>query len=409
MIPRENYLEQLRQLRDEKVIKVITGIRRSGKSTLLELFKAELIESGVDKSQIIDINFEDDENEWLLDRHILSKHIKDNMVVGKMNYIFLDEIQNVPQFEKLVDSFHIRKNVDIYITGSNAYLLSSDLATLLSGRYIEISILPFSFAEFVQSFSDKTEPTKRFNEYIHYSSFPQAVSWIENTPDRINGYLKGIYNSVLKKDIMKRRGIKSERNFENVLKFALDSVGSPVSPNSIAEALTAEDQTIKSSTVDNYLEALTGSFVMYKANRWDIKGKKLLRTQEKYYAVDVGLRRVLLGRQNNTDIGHILENVIYLELLRRGGEVFIGKTSTGKEIDFVVKSPDGDISYYQVAASVMNEDTLERELAPLRQVQATDNYPKYLITLDTIPFDENGIKHINAIDWLLNRVKKGNN
>ena len=221
---------------------------------------------------------------------------------------------------------------------------------------------------------------------------------IETTPDRINDYLRGVYQSVLKKDIMARNEIKSERSLENVVKFAFDSIGSPVSPNSIADALTANGQAIKRVTVDNYLSALTDSFVLYKADRWDIKGKKILATQEKYYAVDVGLRRVLLGRQDDTDMGHILENIVYLELLRRGGEIYIGKTSSGKEIDFVVKSPDGDISYYQVAYSVMNEDTLKRELTPLQQI--ADNYPKYLITMDPLPFDKAGIKHFNALEFL---------
>ena len=400
MIRREDYLRKLWQLKDQDIIKVVTGLRRSGKSTLLELFRTDLLANGVDENQIISLNFEEDDNEWLLDRQVLSRYIKENMIPDKMNYIFLDEIQNVPEFEKLAGSLNVKKNADVYITGSNAFILSGELATLLSGRYIEIGILPFSFQEFVSSFSAQISLAERFEQYIHYSSMPKAVSMIETTPDRINDYLRGVYQSVLRKDIMTRREIKSERSFNNVLKFVFDSVGSPVSPNSIAGALTANGQTIKSGTVDNYLSLLTSSFVFYKVDRFDIKGKRILATQEKYYAVDVGLRRVLLGRHDDADLGHILENIVYLELLRRGGEIFIGKTSSGKEIDFVVKSPDGDISYYQVAYSVMNEETLQRELTPLQQI--SDNYPKYLITMDPLPFDKAGIKHINALKFLMN-------
>ena len=400
-VQREDYLRKLRQLKDVDLIKIVTGVRRSGKSTLLELFRNELIESGVDSQRIIALNFEEVENEPLLDRHKLYHYIEDRLVPDRMNYIFLDEVQNIPEYEVLVDSLYVKKNVDIYITGSNAFLQSSELATLLSGRYIEISILPFSFAEFVSSFSGSAELSRRYDQYVNYSSFPQAVSMIETIPDQINNYLRGIYESVVTKDVMTRREIKSRRNFDNVVRFILDSIGSAVSPSSIATAMTANSQSIKHTTVDGYLSALVNSFVLYKAERWDIKGKKLLATQEKYYAVDLGLRRVLLGRQDGSDRGHLLENVIYLELLRRGGEIYIGKTGN-KEVDFVVKSPSGDLSYYQVAYSVATEETLARELSPLRQID--DNYPKYLITLDQASFDNNGIRHLNALDFLMNQA-----
>lgn len=400
-VQREDYLRKLRQLKDVDLIKIVTGVRRSGKSTLLELFRSELIKSGVDSQRIITLNFEEVENEPLLDRHKLYHYIEDRLVPDRMNYIFLDEVQNIPEYEVLVDGLYVKKNVDVYITGSNAFLQSSELATLLSGRYIEISILPFSFAEFVSSFSGSVELSRRYDQYVNYSSFPQAVSMIETIPDQINNYLRGIYESVVTKDVMTRREIKSRRNFDNVVRFILDSIGSAVSPSSIATAMTANSQSIKHTTVDGYLSALVNSFVLYKAERWDIKGKKLLATQEKYYTVDLGLRRVLLGRQDGSDRGHLLENVIYLELLRRGGEIYIGKTGN-KEVDFVVKSPSGDLSYYQVAYSVATEETLTRELSPLRQID--DNYPKYLITLDQASFDNNGIRHLNALDFLMNQA-----
>lgn len=400
-VQREDYLRKLRQLKDVDLIKIVTGVRRSGKSTLLELFRSELIKSDIDSQRIIALNFEEVENEPLLDRHKLYHYIEDRLVSDRMNYIFLDEVQNIPEYEVLVDGLYVKKNVDIYITGSNAFLQSSELATLLSGRYIEISILPFSFAEFVSSFSGSVELSRRYDQYVNYSSFPQAVSMIETIPDQINNYLRGIYESVVTKDVMTRREIKSRRNFDNVVRFILDNIGSAVSPSSIATVMTANGQSIKHTTVDGYLSALVNSFVLYKAERWDIKGKKLLATQEKYYTVDLGLRRVLLGRQDGSDRGHLLENVIYLELLRRGGEIYIGKAGN-KEVDFVVKSPSGDLSYYQVAYSVATEETLTRELSPLRQIN--DNYPKYLITLDQASFDNNGIRHLNALDFLMNQA-----
>ena len=389
-VQREDYLRKLRQLKDVDLIKIVTGVRRSGKSTLLELFRNELIENGVDSQRIITLNFEEVENEPLLDRHKLYHYIEDRLVPDRMNYIFLDEVQNIPEYEVLVDSLYVKKNVDIYITGSNAFLQSSELATLLSGRCIEISILPFSFAEFVSSFSGSVELSRRYDQYVNYSSFPQAVSMIETIPDQINNYLRGIYESVVTKDVMTRREIKSRRNFDNVVRFILDNIGSAVSPSSIATVMTANSQSIKHTTVDGYLSALVNSFVLYKAGRWDIKGKKLLATQEKYYTVDLGLRQVLLGRQDGSDRGHLLENVIY-----------IGKTGH-REVDFVVKSPSGDLSYYQVAYSVATEETLTRELSPLRQID--DNYPKYLITLDQSSFDNNGIRHLNALDFLMNQT-----
>lgn len=405
MVERKEYINKLRSLKNMQIIKIVTGIRRCGKSTLLEMFRDELTtKDGVDKKQITYLNFEDEVNAKLKNRKELYQYLKSRIIDDKMNYVFLDEIQNVPEFERVVDSFFIHKNIDIYITGSNAHLLSSDLATHLSGRYIEIKMLPFSFSEYVESFGDTTNLTQRFNDYIYSSSLPFAATLQAEHPEQVKGYLDGIYESVLQKDIFLRHKIIDKHDFNAVVKFVFDSIGSTISPYGISKAMKQTNKTIDNRTVNNYLLALTESFVLYPVSRYDIKGKQLLRTQEKYYLVDLGLRQLLLGNKPHSDLGHLLENVIYFELIRRENQVFIGKTGN-KEVDFIAKSPDGNISYYQVAYSVMNEATLKRELAPLQQIQATDNYPKYLITMDSLSFDNAGIKHINALDFLIGKEK----
>ena len=401
MIERKEYMNQLRALRDEPIIKVVTGIRRCGKSTLLDMFREELLKSGVAKEQIIAINFEDEKFADLTNRRALYQYLSDQFIAGKKNYIFLDEVQNVEEFERVVDSFYIQPNVDIYITGSNAYLLSSELATLLSGRYIEISMLPFSFKEYVESLGERTDYGVRLGEYLESSSFPYAVRLENKDSNLINQYLRNVYDSVYVKDIMTRKQIKNERAFENVLKFVLGSVGSSVSPNSVAASLSVDDKTIANRTVETYLKALSDSFILYPVGRFDIRGKQQLRTQEKYYVVDLGLRRIFLGKEKDADRGHLLENVVYLELLRRGGEVFIGKVDSN-EVDFIVKNNDGTISYYQVAYTAKESRTMERELKPLRDI--TDNYPKYLLTTDEFEYDESGMQILNVGKWLLGSV-----
>jgi predicted AAA+ superfamily ATPase len=397
-IERKEYMKQLRLLKDEQIIKVVTGIRRSGKSTLLEMFRDELKASGVREEQITYLNFEDEENENLRDRRSLYQYLSKRILADKMNYIFLDEIQNVDEFERVVDSFFIHKNIDVYITGSNAYLLSSDLATLLSGRYIEIKMLPFSFREYAKTFDDNIDINTRLNNYLATSSFPLAVKFAKTKPEQVNPYVEGIYKSVLEKDIIKRKKIADKRLFTTVTKFVFDIVGSAVSPNSIARAMKQDNKSIDSRTVSSYLTALAESFVLYPASRFDIKGKQLLRTQEKYYLVDIGLRKALLGNKPAADIGHLLENVVYLELLRRGKQVFIGKVGS-VEVDFVAIAPNGEISYYQVAYTAKEELTKKRELKSLLEIK--DNYPKYLLTTDEFESDINGIKILNVAKWLL--------
>ncbi len=402
-IKRENYLSILRNFKDKQIIKVITGIRRCGKSTLLELFQDYLKENGVEEKQIISINFENADYEELQDRKKLYEYLKSKLVKGKKTYIFLDEIQNVVEFEKTVDSLFINKDVDLYITGSNAWLLSSELATLLTGRYIEIKMLPLSFKEYLSAFEDKTDISRKFRDYLQYSSFPQAIELFKINPKNINLFLDGIYNTILFKDVMQRKGITDKNTLERVTKYLYDNIGNRTSMKNISDNIEGLEKNNSYNTVSAYVQALIDSYIVYKANRYDIKGKEFLKTQEKYYAVDIGLRYYMLGQGSNKDMGHILENVVYLELLRRGYEVYIGKYDD-LEVDFVAKNPENTI-YYQVALTTRDgidgkNSILERELAPLKKIN--DNYPKYILTLDNeLDTDYDGIKKINVLDWLL--------
>ena len=404
-IKRERYLSVLRNFKDQQIIKVITGIRRCGKSTLLEIFQEELKESGVRQNQIVSINFEDSDYEGLQDRKKLYDYIKSKLVKGKKTYVFLDEIQNVKEFEKTVDSLFINKDVDLYITGSNAWLLSSELATLLTGRYIEVKMLPLSFKEYISAFEDKTDISRKFRDYLRYSSFPQAIQLYEINPENITLFLDGIYNTILFKDVMQRKGITDKNVLERVTKYLYDNIGNRTSMKSISDGIEGLDRNSSYNTVSNYVDALLDSFLMYKASRYDIKGKEFLKTQEKYYAVDIGLRYYMLGQSSGKDMGHILENVVYLELLRRGYNVYIGKYDE-LEVDFVAKNSEETI-YYQVTLTTRgNEEeknsVLERELAPLKKIN--DNYPKYILTLDDdLNADFDGIKKINVLDWLLEK------
>jgi len=396
MILREFYLKKLRKLRDQNVIKVITGIRRSGKSTLFKQFQDELLASGVAKHNIIALNLEELENASLLEPHLLNDYIMRLVNPRGKYYVFLDEIQNVPGFEKLVDSLFVKDNIDVYITGSNAYMLSGDLATVLSGRYIEISILPFSFAEFAASYSN-TPPNEIFADYFEYGGFPEVANFIHSgAKSEVSDYLDGIYKTVLEKDVKRRRSIRSDFDFTNVLKFTMDNIGSQLSPNNIANTLTSNGNSVNRLTVESYLAALTDSFVLYQAHRYDIKGKKLLQTLGKYYSVDVGLSRNILDKNLTADRGHLLENIVYLELLRRNKTVQIGKNNT-KEVDFVATAHDGTICYYQVAETTLGEETRERELAAF----PTNHHQKIVLTLDAGQANYNGIRQQNLIEWLL--------
>lgn len=398
MIQRIEYLDNLKALKDKQVIKVIAGVRRCGKSTLFELYIDYLRKMGTDDGQIISINLEDLENADLLDYKALYNHIKDKLVPDKMNYVFIDEVQKCVGFEKAVDSLFIKKNCDVYITGSNAYLLSGELATLLSGRYIQIDMLPFSFKEYYEA-TKKSGKSKQelFDAYLRYGSFPY-VAYLENDEKIISQYIEGVYNTILIKDVATREKINDITVLENILKTVASSIGSPISTKKISDTLVSSGRKISPNTVESYLRALTDSYILYNAARYDIKGRQFLKTLGKYYFVDTGIRNHIIS-QSAKDLGHLLENVVYLELLRRKNRVNIGKLAE-KEVDFVATNMN-EVEYYQVCASVLDEKTLERELAPLKEIK--DNYPKILLTLDNIGNGANyeGIRQINVIDWLL--------
>ncbi len=403
IIERKEYIDKLLSYKDKDIIKVVTGLRRSGKSTLLELFKNKLIDNGIIAEQTQFYNFEMPENYLNKTWDSLYFEIKSKFQVNKTNYIFLDEIQNIPDFEKLVDGLYANKNIDVYITGSNANLLSSELATLLSGRYIEISILPFSFAEYLE-FREIDIQNKYLNyellffDYVNETSLPKGVELRNEGYDKVYEYLDSLYNTIIEKDITQRHKIYDKRAFLNVAKFVAFNIGSQVSPSSIAKALKADNQNIHHSTVEKFIDYLVQSFVFYRVNRFDIKGKKQLATQEKYYLVDLGFLNVLVGRDRKADRGHILENVVFLELLRRGYKVWTGSIRNG-EIDFIVKNKFGEIEYYQVAWNIQNDETASREFAPLETIQ--DNYPKYLLSTEAFPQGKSGIIHKNVFQWLL--------
>lgn len=407
MIIRQEYLNQLRLLKDQKVIKVITGIRRSGKSTLLELFRDDLKKQNIAKEQIQFFNFEEEKNVNLRDWRKLHQTIEEKLIQNKMNYIFLDEIQKVDHFEELVNSLFVKKNVDLYITGSNAFLLSSELATLLTGRYISIHLLPFSFKEYTEMYPDETNYDRLFEKYLNSSSFPEVVRLSKVNEELANNYLKDLYNTIVNKDIAKRYSIRNEIDFERTIKFVFDSIGSPLSARNIANALKNESINVFHGTIINYLQYLTKSYMIYPVNRYDIKGKKILITNDKYYVVDLGLRNLLLSDSPKSDIGHRLENVVYLELLRLNkGKIFVGKNEDS-EVDFILQMSNGKRVYYQVAYQVNDRpETLKRELAPFFKIK--DNYPKILLTMDLVPEEFEGIKKINIVNWLLDKSIENN-
>ena len=400
MIERKEYLEQLKRFKDKNLIKVVTGIRRCGKSTLFELFINYLKENGIKDNQIIKINLEDADYNFDSYKELYD-YVNKQLDSKKQYYVFLDEVQNVPKFQKAVDSLYIKKNVDVYITGSNAYLLSGELATLLSGRYIEITMLPLSFNEYLSAFnnSDKSR-YEYFLDYMRNGGMPGNISILQDNPNDLDTYLEGIFSTIVYKDIITRNNITDKMLLESVLKFIFDSIGSPISTKKISDTLTSKGISTSNHTVENYITAFVESFLIYKAERFDVKGKKLLARDYKYYVVDQGLRSYLLGKKADSDMGHILENIVYLELLRRGYKVYVGKVDD-LEVDFVVENRDG-LKYYQVSLSVRDEKVLERELKSLQKTG--DHYPKYLITLDMdLESDYEGITKINVIDWLLNK------
>ena len=395
-IERKAYLEQLSTWREKDMIKVVTGVRRCGKSTLFNLYIERLKIDGVTDGQIVFVNLENEDLSELLDYKKLHEYVKTRIMKNKWTYVFLDEIQNCQYYEKAISSLYLNKNLDIYITGSNAYMLSGELATKLTGRYIEIDMLPLSFAEYGSAVAipDKRE---RFNRYMNMGAFPYATRFVDNSLAH-SQYLEGIYNTVLVKDVMTRKNLKDVTLVKSIANFLASNVGSPVSAKKIADTLTSNGRPTGFATVDAYLEALADAYLFYKVNRYDIKGKMHLKSESKYYICDTGLRNMILGTTNK-DIGHQIENIVYLELLRRGYTVNIGKSGRGTEVDFVAVR-DMKTEYYQVSASVLDESTLERERTPLKQIK--DNYPKFLITLDDFTVDHNGIQQINLINWLNN-------
>ncbi len=404
MVERSEYLEQLKQWKDEQVIKVVTGIRRCGKSTLLKQYQQGLKASGIPDAQIISVNFEELEYEDLLDYKKLYAYIKERLVDGQPTYIFLDEIQKVPSFEKVVDSLYVKPDVDIYITGSNAYMLSGDLATLLTGRYVEIKMLPLSFREFLSV--SNMEPDKGFAEYMKTGGLPY-LAVMDRTPEKVETYLEGIYNTVIVRDIEDRQARRetdpSKRRItdiallKTIAKYLASVVGSPVSIRSITDYLTSNGRKVSANTVSDYVEALAESFIFYPVERFDIVGKQLLKTNKKYYIVDLGLRNHILPRRNY-DLGFSLENIVYFELLRRGCRVNMGKLGS-TEVDFIAEK-QGAYTYYQVTADMTAEATFDREMRPLEHIQ--DNYEKIILTADRLTVGNyNGIKVKYLPDWLL--------
>lgn len=394
-IVREAYLEDLISLKDKNLIKVITGIRRCGKSTMFELYQEYLRCNGIEEEQIISVNLEDGDYRNIRTADTLYEYIMEKLVKDRQNYVFLDEVQQAENFQAAVDWLYVKKNVDLYITGSNAYILSGELATLLSGRYVEIKMLPLSFKEYVSAFPDNQNLAELYRNYLTNSSFPGTLE-LERKQD-IRMYLEGIYNTILLKDIVTRKRISDASTLERVVEFMFDNIGNLCSSTKIANAMTSAGRKISVPTMESYLASLTDSYILYKTGRYDIKGKQYLTTGFKYYAADIGLRYYLLGTRQ-ADQGHILENIVYLELLRRGYEVHIGKVGDA-EVDFIAINSEGQ-EYYQVSQTVFDEQTLQRELASLEMIK--DHNPKYLLTLDYTPtVSHNGIRQMNVLEWLI--------
>lgn len=394
-IVREAYLDDLISLKDKNLIKVITGIRRCGKSTMFELYQDYLRTNGIEEEQIISVNLEDGDYRSIRTADTLYEYIVEKLVKDRQNYVFLDEVQQAENFQEAVDWLYVKKNVDLYITGSNAYILSGELATLLSGRYVEIKMLPLSFKEYVSAFPDNQNLAELYRNYLINSSFPGTLE-LERKQD-VRMYLEGIYNTILLKDIVTRKRISDASTLERVVEFMFDNIGNLCSSTKIANAMTSGGRKISVPTVESYLSSLTDSYILYRVGRYDIKGKQYLTTGFKYYVADIGLRYYLMGTRQ-VDQGHILENIVYLELLRRGYEVHIGKIGDA-EVDFIAINSEGQ-EYYQVSQSVLEEQTLQRELASLEAIK--DHNPKYLLTLDYTPtVSHNGIRQMNVLEWLI--------
>lgn len=400
-IGRTEYLNWLIKQKDKQIIKVVTGVRRCGKSTLFAIYQDYLKENGISREQIISINFEDIEYEDLLNYKSLYNYVKERLLEDKMNYIFLDEVQHVEQFQRAVDSLFLRNNSDVYITGSNAYFMSGELATLLTGRYVELSMMPLSFKEFCEGLNDERRQftlSEKFNQYILIGAFPYVLKYQYGLQEA-REYMSGIYNTILLNDIVKRLKVADVNMLEDITRFMLFNIGNRTSPTTIANTMTSKQKKIDPKTVERYIRGLTDSLMFYEARRYNIRGKEFFSTMNKYYAADMGMRNMLV-KGSSSDAGHILENIVYLELKRRGYEVYVGQIGSDGEVDFVAMM-NGELSYYQVAETTLDESVLTRELTPLRRI--SDNYPKYLLTMDEL-FDEmnyDGVQKINALKWLL--------
>jgi len=400
-IQRKRLLDKLLVLKDKNFIKVVTGVRRAGKSTLLLQFQ-ELLKEKDSNISIISINMDLPEFRFLAEKNWkeVYDYIKTSLHKNVTNYVFIDEVQNIPEFEKLLEGLYVTQNIDLYVTGSNAYLLSSELATILTGRAYEINVLPFSFTEYLEFTGETSNPDRAFANYMRTGGFPESVGFIKTGESYVYEYLKTVFQNIYKNDIQKRHTIYYETSYNEVVNFLIDSIGSSVSARNIARILTANGKKIDNKTVSKYIDTLVESYLFYKVNRYDIKGKQHLATQEKYYLVDLGLRYALLGKELTADKGHLLENIIFLELLRRNYQIWIGKTDN-LEIDFVVRDKNGYTQYIQVAYTVKDIKTLERELAPFYKIP--DFNERLLITMDYETGNHNGVKQINAIDWILDK------
>lgn len=398
MIERKEYIQVLEKWRDKNVIKVVTGIRRCGKSSLLKMFRERILAEGVPERQVQEMNFEDLDNEPFLDYKVLYAHVKKHLSSEGMNYLFFDEIQMVDNFQKVIDSLFLLDNVDIYVTGSNAYLLSGEIATLLTGRCIEIKLFPFSFKEYLLALPEATSHDSAYRNYIEEGAFPYVLQLYKDK-EMVREYLLGLYNTIVLKDVVSRRKINDVMVLQSVVRFLADNIGNISVIKRISDTMTSLGRKITSHTLEAYISALTDSYIFYSVSRYDAKGKQLLKTGRKLYLADVGLRQVINGTKGG-DFGHILENVVYLELARRGGEIYVGRVGDA-EIDFIVVKGE-EKAYYQVALTVRDAETMKRELTPLQSV--SDNYPKFLLTMDNDPVVwHEGIKQQYVLDWLLEK------
>lgn len=398
MIKRESYMKKIRPFINSDLVKVLTGIRRCGKSVMLDLIKKELLQQRVTPQQLISYNFENMSFARLCNAQALHDEIinKTQALTGKI-YLFFDEIQEVKDWEKCINSLRIELNCDIYITGSNAKLLSGELATYLAGRYVEFVIYPFSFSEFIELYNTiqpNTSETECFKKYLHFGGMPYLAS-LQYNEAACKQYLQDVYTSVELKDIVRRNNIRDVDMLERILTYITANIGTIFSANVLSKYLKSEGRSMATETIINYVKACTDAFLFYQVKRQDIQGKKLLAINEKYYVADHGIREAVFGG-NMKDINLILENIVYLELLRRGYKVSIGKADT-KEIDFICEKQDKKI-YIQVTYLLAAEETIQREFGVYNEI--TDNYPKYVLSLDEFDMSRNGIIHKNIRDFL---------